>query len=339
MININDVAKLAGVSISSVSRVLKDNYPVSIETRKKVLDAVQELNYSPNIMASSLKSRQVNLLGVILPNLKNNVIMSIAQSITEEAKNYGYMTLFSCSENNVEIEKVLLNLYRSSLVDAIIAASVMKDDSIFKNLQNDNIPVALFDRAVGNIDWVGEDGYSASYDMTQYIINRGHSRIAFIKGVQDTSISKDRYRGYLDAMKDSDLEVIPELQLPGDFKEDLAFDLVMELLSSMDRKNYPTAIFTANSNMARGAINAVLEAGLEIPGDISIASYGDLDLPKNTSPRIACIKQNEKEIGKLITDLIMRKIEYKTDKKKLMSGTRIIIPVTLVEGQSVRELE
>ncbi|RJP55385.1 MAG: LacI family transcriptional regulator [Anaerolineaceae bacterium] len=336
--NITDVAKLAGVSISTVSRVLRDNYPVSDKTKEKVLNAVKTLNFTPNLIASSLKSKQVNLLGVVLPNLKNNVIMSIAESITFEAKKYGYMTLFACTENNEELEKIILNLFRSSLVDAIIAASVMKDDSVFKMMQSINIPVALFDRSVGDIDWVGEDGYRASYDMTKYIISKGHKRIAFLKGVQDITISKERYTGYLDAMKESGIPVIPELQLPGDFKEDKAFDLVRDLLCNIEKDKYPTAIFTSNSSMAKGAMNAILECGHRIPEEISIASYGDLDLPKNARPRITCIRQNAREIGKLITELIMHKIEEKTNKEKRMERSRIIVPVTFDEGESIRDI-
>lgn len=335
--NINDVAKLAGVSIATVSRVLKDNYPVSDKTKKKVVAAVQELKYTPNFIASSLKSKKMNILGIVLPSLKNNVIMNIAQSINVEAGKCGYTTLFACSENNEDLEKMIINLFRSSFVDAIIAASVMKDANIFEDQTNINIPVVLFDRAVGNIDWVGEDGHSASYEMTQHIIKKGHKRIAFLKGVSDITISVERYEGYVDAMADAGLPAIPELQLGGDFREDKAFDLVKNLLNSMDKKDYPSAIFAANSLMAKGAINAILEHGLSIPSDISIASYGDLDLPKNTRPRITCIRQNEKEMGRLANELVMMRLEEKNTKQKRKDPIRIVVPVTFIEGESIRD--
>jgi LacI family transcriptional regulator len=336
--NIIDVAKLAGVSISTVSRVLKDNYPVSDKLRKRVQQAVEELNYTPNFIASSLKSKQVKILGVVLPNLRNNVIMTIAESITSEAKRQGYMTLFACSENNEELEKIVLNLFRSSLVDAIIAATVLKDDSVFKELQAINIPVVLFDRVLGDIDWVGEDGYRASYDITKYIISKGHRRIAFVKGVEDITISKERYKGYLDAMRDAGMPVIEDLLLQGDFREDKAFDLVKSMLMHIEKDKYPTAIYSASSVMARGAMNAAIECGLEVPKDISIASYGDLELPKNTRPRITCIKQNAYEIGVLITDLAIRRLEEKESKKKRTGSAHIVVPVTFVEGESIKEI-
>jgi DNA-binding LacI/PurR family transcriptional regulator len=338
--NIIDVAKLAGVSISTVSRVLNNNYPVSEDARKRVLDATAALKYTPNFIASIMKSRQVNMLGVVLPNLNNNVIMSIANTLMTEAKKSGYTTLFACSENNGEKEKTILNMFRSSLVDAVVVASVLKDDLIFRELQASNIPVALFDRMIANsdTDWVGEDGYRASYEMTKYIIGKGHQRIAFLKGVSDVTISIERYNGYLDAMNEAGIKIAPELQLQGSFQEDRAHGIVLRMFKNMERKNYPTAIFSSNSSMIKGAMNAIHECGLRIPEDISVASYGDLDLPKSVRPSITCIHQNTLEIGKTLNNLIMRRLDEKYANKTRLNPMRIIVPIQIYKGDSVVDI-
>ena len=337
---ITDVAKKAGVSISTVSRVLRGSSPVSDDKTRKVLDAVNEINYMPNFMASRMKNGEVNLIGVILPNLLNTVIMRIAEVILSENKKKGYQTLFACSENDAQKELAILDLFRSSLVDGVIGASVLKDSQIFKNMEAVGIPVILFDRIVGDIDWVGEDSYQASYDMTKYIIRKGHRRIAFIKGVEGTSISNNRYDGYLHALRDFHVPVIPELQLQGNFREESAYRLVSKLLHTRSKKDYPTAIFSANTNMTVGAMNAILEQGLSIPDDISIASYGDPEFPLSLHPHLAIIRQHYNEIGRLLSDRIAQKLEKEDSStiEKSITSLRILVPTTFVEGESIRDL-
>lgn len=337
---ITDVAKKAGVSISTVSRVLRGSSPVNEDKAQKVLEAVKEINYMPNFMASRMKNSKANLIGVILPNLLNTVIMRIAEVILSENKKKGYETLFACSENDAKKELAILDLFRSSLVDAVICASVLKDSQVFKNMEAVEIPVVLFDRIVGDIDWIGEDSYQASYDMTKFIINKGHRKIAFIKGVEGTSISNNRYDGYLNALKDFDIPVVPEFQLQGDFREELAYMRVRELLQMMEKEDYPTAIFSANTNMTVGAMNAMLEHGLAIPEDISIASYGDPEFPLNLHPHLAFVRQDHDEIGKQLSERISQKLE-KNDQlasEKSFSPLRYLVPTSLVEGESVRDI-
>lgn len=338
--NINDVARLAGVSISTVSRVLNNNYPVSDDTRKRVLDAVSSLKYTPNFIASVMKSRQVNMLGVVLPNLNNTVIMSIASTLMTEAKKSGYTTLFACSENNGDKERTILNMFRSSLVDAIVVASVLKDPQVFQEMQAADIPVALFDRQVGegDIDWVGEDGYHATYDMTAHMIAKGHQRIAFLKGVSDVTISIERFNGFCDAMSDAGLSVPSELVLQGSFREDKAYDLVLRLFKNLDRDSWPTAILSANSTMIKGAMNALHDFGLRIPEDISVASYGDMDLPKGVKPCVACIHQDVREIGRALNNLIMRRIDEKYAHKTRLKPMKILVPIELHFGDSIRDI-
>lgn len=338
---ITDVAKKAGVSISTVSRVLRDSSPVAEDKKRKVLETVREIHYMPNFMASRMKDSSVNLIGVILPNLVNTVIMRIAEVILSENKKRGYETLFACSENDENKELAILDLFRSSLVDAVICASVLTDCRVFSNMEAVGIPVVLFDRIVGDIDWIGEDSYQASYDMTKFVIDKGHRKIAFIKGVGGTSISNNRYDGYLHAMKDFGISTIPEFQLQGDFREELAFTIVKDLFNKKDKQDYPTAIISANTDMTVGAMDAILDQGLKIPDDISIACYGDPEFPLSLHPHLTFVRQNHGEIGKQLSERVSQKLENidEMGSEKNFSPHRFLVPTSFVEGETIRNVK
>lgn len=337
---ITDVARKAGVSISTVSRVLRDSSPVAEDKKRKVLETVREIHYTPNFMASKMKDNSVNQIGVILPNLVNTVIMRIAEVILSENKTRGYETLFACSENDKNKELAILDLFRSSLVDAVICASVLTDSRVFRNMEAVGIPVVLFDRIVGDIDWIGENSYQASYDLTKFVIEKGHRKIAFIKGVGGTSISNNRYDGYLQAMKNVGISPISEFQLQGDFREDLAFAAVMDLFNKKDKQDYPTAIISANTDMMVGATNAILEQGLKIPDDISIACYGDPEFPLSLRPHLTFVRQNHVEIGKQLSERVSYKLENidEIGGEKIISPYHVLVPTSFVEGETVRNL-
>lgn len=338
---ITEVAKEAGVSISTVSRVLHNTSPVSEEKTQEVLDAIKKINYMPNLMASRLKNVKVKLVGVILPNLLNTVIMRIAGVILSENQKRGIETLFTCSENNAEKELMILDLFRSSLVDGVIVASVLSDSQVFTSMEEIGIPVVLFDRIVGDVDWIGEDNVYSSYEMTKYIIKKGHRKIVFIKGIEGTSIGNNRFDGYKRAMEDYNVLIKPEYLLTGNFSEKLAYDQVKILLENLNAKEYPTAIFSANTDMAFGAMKAITEKGLKIPEDISISSYGDPELPAGVHPRFTCIKQNHKEIGKRLSERMLEKFKFfESDKNENeLPQLRIIVPTKLVEGETILDLQ
>ncbi len=337
---ITDVADRAGVSIATVSRVLHRNYPVSDETRTRVSNAIKELNYTPNFMASRMKNRKDRLIGVILPNLLNDTVMHVAEVLLSELRKKGFLIFFACSENNKQVELSILELFRSSLVDAVVASSVLSNAEMFKTLESQGIPVVLFDRYLGEIDWVGEDGFQASYEMIKYIINRGHRKIAVLKGLGGTSISLNRYNGYLAALNEAGIAVNPQYQLQGDFSEKLAYELTRDMLSNLKQEDYPTAIFCANSNMAIGAIDAINEAGLRIPEDISIACYGEIVIPKYLRPRPSCVRQDYRELSKQICRLIVEKIEKLNDEADEIpkSPARIVVGTTIFEGETVADI-
>ena len=338
--NITEVAKLAGVSISTVSRVLKGDYPVSEKARESVEAAVKELNYTTHFIASSLKSKQNKILGVIIPSLRNNVIMSMSEAIETYAMEHGYITLFTCSENNAEIEKKFLNLYSSSMVDGIMVATVIKDDSVFNELKAINMPVVLFDRRIdsSSIDFVGENGYTASYEMVSYLIKKGHRRIVSVSGVEDLSVSIERYNGYLDAMRDAGIPIDPRYQLCGNYREEIAYREVYSLLKNLRKQELPTAIFSANSLMTKGTANAILACGYSIPNDISLASYGHLDLPSGVRPLMACIKQDPDTIGKEVVSQVIKRINEKNQKLPHSDTVSIKVPTIFFEGESIRDL-
>lgn len=337
---VTDVAKLAGVSISTVSRVLNDNYPVSDDARFRVQRAIEELNYTPHYIASSLKSKKVNMLGVIIPKMTNRVLMQIAESIAEEGMLHGYKTLFAFSNNDKEREKAALNLFRSSLVDAIIVSTVMDDAEEFENIRKAHIPILLFERNIegAGLDYVGDDISGNNKKITEYLISKGHRRILLTTGSKNISNTRDLRKGYKEALSEAGLEFSEDYVVEVGYGERQTYQIINEYLNKIPEELRPTAIIATSPPRAKGVLDAIYENNLSVPKDISVVSYGDIGLPKNFKPSITYITQDSIATGKELARAAIKKIEEYQKEEEISPPIFNIIPAIFSEGDSVSDL-
>lgn len=339
---IHDVAKKAGVSIATVSHVINDNYPVSAISRKKVEDAIAELNYTPHKVASSLKTGESNIIGVISTRISNPSIMQMVEGIEDIVEQKGYSLFISSTDNDIDKEKKLLRQFKERMVDLIVVFTSSNDGRSLTEISNSGIPVIMVDRYIPdlNIDVVLEDFYKASFDIVKYMINKGHRRIMTTNPIPNLQYSIDRYQGYLDALKSEGIGTDSSLLLNCDFSRTQAYSEMKQYLETVEPEEMPTGIFVGSGYMAEGIIQAIFEAGLKIPEDISITAYGEVWGHRICYPRITFVDQQCHKIGQEAGKLALKRLADNSKKKAWtpIQHKKIIIPTYLFEGDSVKDI-
>jgi LacI family transcriptional regulator len=300
---IKDVAREAGVSVATVSRVFNDSGPVSDETRQRIREAAALLRYVPNGVARSLITSKTHTLGVLLPDLYGEFFSEVIRGMDHAAQRSGYHLIVSSSHDaKQEIEKAILAM--RGRVDGLIAMSPHLDAaSLIANVPS-TLPIVLLNCALPG------DGYDAltienrngAYAMVRHLISLGHRSIAMITGGSGNYDALERLRGYRKAMRDAGIEPPNEWELPGDFSEVSGYRAVATLLALNPR---PTALFAANDSMAIGALSALREVGLRVPEDIAVAGFDDIPLARYMSPPLTSVHVDIAELGaQAITTLL-----------------------------------
>ena len=335
---IKEVAKRAGVCISTVSRVLNNNYPVSDQIKENVLAAIHELDYQPNGIARSLKSRRTDTIGVIVADISNTFFMQMAKGIESVVNNHGYNLIIASTSEKEEKELKILKTLSEKRVDAIIISSCSTNGRYIKELTEKGLPMVLIDRKIPSLslDSIVEDNFSASYKLVDYLISNGHEKISILNGLNFVSSGLERFEGYKKALKDNGIKVRDEYTLEGAFQKENAYEKVKELLDKFDRKQLPTAIFAANNLMAEGAMIALSEKGLRIPEDISLVSFGDISSPELVKPRLTVISQKAFDMGQKAGEIVIKRIN--SDSIGGSNYKEIVIVSDMNIGQSVSRL-
>ncbi|MDI6600641.1 MAG: LacI family DNA-binding transcriptional regulator [Thermoanaerobacteraceae bacterium] len=333
-VTIKEVAKKANVSIATVSRVLNNNYPVSEDVRLKVLEAISELNYQPNGVARSLKSKRTHMIGIVVADITNPYFMQIAKGVESVVSSKGYNLIFCSTNENPTKELKLLRLLNEKRVDAIVLATCDKDGSYIKQLIEHGTPVIMVDRKIHglNADTIVEDNFNAAYNITNYLINKGHKKISVVNGLLSISTGKERFEGFKKALEDNGILLIEKYVLKGNFNREDAYNAVKNMIKEQ-REDLPTAIFAANNLMAEGAMIAIYEQGLRIPEDISIVSFGDLSVPQLIKPKLTLISQNAYVIGQKAGEIALEKINGEKDNYR----EYVMVPDLRV-GESVKQV-
>ncbi len=305
MATIYDVAKAAGVSIATVSHVLNDTRFVSEETRTKVLAAIQQLNYRPNSLARAMVRQETRTIGLIVPDNTNPFFAEMARGIENHGFAAGYSVLLCNSDRSAAKELAYLDMLISKRVDGVI---YMTSDTVKEHLQplqEQNIPVVTFDRQYDNTDTILLDNFQGGYDATEHLIGLGHTRIACISGPDSGTRSNDRVLGYQAALTDAGLPIDLTLILPSDWTFQSGHEQAQTLL---DMAAPPTAIFACNDTIAIGAIAAVLECGLTVPGDLSIVGYDNITLSAFSVPPLTTMATPMLSIGQRLCQLLLDRI-------------------------------
>lgn len=297
-VTIKEVAKKAGVSISTVSRVLnsRDNRYIRERTRNKVMQAVKELNYKPDRRAQSLRGIATKIIGLVIPNRLNPYFEQIAQAIEEVCFNEGYGILLCNSNNNPERESIYLDLLERQKVDGIIISTVGLTKERFNELINRGTPVVLIDEDVPGVDApaVFANNYMGGCQAAQHLIELGHKKIAFISGPMNLLSSRERYKGYCDTLIKYGIKVRKDLFKEGTFTYESGYKATQELLN--EEKEF-TAIFCSNDLMALGAMRAIQDRRKRVPQDYSIVGFDDMYFSSISNPKLTTVAQPVKEMA------------------------------------------
>lgn len=304
---ITDVAKKAGVSMKTVSRVLNKEPNVAEKTRERVLEVAKELRYSPNIAARGLASSKSYLLALLYDNPSPNYIANIQKGAIDACRDNGYHLVvepINMSKINVGVAVDLL-LERLP-VDGIILTPPLCDDEdvlkILKRLKIPYIPVAPAEESE-HLSFVKMDDVQAAYEMTEFLIRQGHRKIGFIAGHPEHSATKLRYQGFVKAMNAVGLKVRDEWVVEGDFSFKSGVDAAETLLGLSE---CPTAIFASNDDMAAGVVSVASRLGVSVPDDLSVGGFDDTPLAKILYPQLTTIQQPIYEMGHRAANLLIK---------------------------------
>lgn len=327
--SLKDLAKELNVSISTVSRALKDHPDISREMKEKVKRLAMEKNYSPNPLAMGLLKQETRMIGVIVPDLVTHFYASIISGIESYANEKGYFILISSSnESYLKEEESIKNLLKARVEGLIICmSSETTDISHFETLLKQNIPLVFFDRVClpNQVSSVTVNNKEAAEKITRHFYQQGYRRIAFISGPSHLNISKERMDGYLSGMEDSGLPITRELIEKCDLSYDSASSAMKRLL---DLENPPDAVFGINDTVAFAAMKKIRERGYRIPDDIGLVGFTDDFHATVVEPPLTSITHPTFETGRKAAELFFERIQTST------SPRTVILKTNLVERES-----
>ncbi len=331
---INDVAKLAETSATTVSHVINETRFVSPDTKQRVMDAIRALGYRPNSMARGLRSGQSKTIGLIVPDNSNPFFAEILRIIENYGYSKGYSVILCNSDGDVNKEIAYTELLYAKQVDGIVFISTNNSTEHLEKLTDSGIPMIVMDRDVDltDTDVIMVDNYQGGYAATQYLIQLGHQRIACIAGPSLLTPSADRVKGYRQALEDAGLPYDESLVVSGDFQVDSGESAMRVLLEG---KHRPTAVFACNDLMALGAMRAIREAGLSIPQDISVIGFDDIALSSYISPTLTTIAQPLKEMARASIEMLITRIQGETVD---LQAKRRVLPTELIIRESCMKI-
>ena len=328
-----DVADLAKVSKTTVSHILNETRPVSEEKRQRVLNAMKELGYHPNILARSLRKNETGTIGLIVPNSANPFYAEVSRGVESLSFDEGYNVILCNSDRNLEKEIAYTKLLINKRVDGIlfVGAWVGEQTQHLHDIHEQGIPLAVVDRFVPDIDIdsVRTDNHLGGWLATSHLIGLGHKRISCIGGTPEFTPNAERIIGYQKAMRDAGIPIDDNLIVRTNFQFEGGHSAAQQLLS---RDNRPTAIFACNDLMAIGAMRAASDLGLRIPEDISIVGFDDIQMAQHTCPQLTTISQPMVEMGKLATEMLLERIGNANTVQRI----RILEPKLIVRQSTTK---
>ncbi|MES2775285.1 MAG: LacI family DNA-binding transcriptional regulator [Bacteroidota bacterium] len=324
---IKDIARKLNISLSTVSRAMRNAPDVNVDTRRAVQALSEEMSYQPNKLALSLKQRQTHNIGVIVPNL-DYVLSTMVKGIDEVALEAGY-TVMVC-QSNESFGREIVNTRRllDSLVDGFIisVSSETKVFDHFKKIQEKKMPMVVFDRVTPFLKAPGVriDNADGGFQATEHLIEQGYKRIAILAGPKNLGVSNQRVEGYLNALKKYKMKPDTELIIYCDFNQDYAYLATKELLNMKKR---PDAIFTISDRMAIGAMLAIKEKGLQMPHDIGLVGFNNEPVTGLVTPGISSVEQPCFELGKMAAKLFIETMHNNEDMSEVeeVLKTKLII--------------
>jgi LacI family transcriptional regulator len=334
-----DVARLARVSVATVSAVVNGKQGVRPVLVNRVQDAMKALDYHPDQVARSLKVRRTTTIGVVIPDFAGGFFTEVARGIEDTARTAGYSVLLCNSNDDLAQEERHLSVLFSRRVDGILLAST-DPYSMGRRPFRPNIPIVLFDRVPPGYTGpaVVVDNRAAAYAAAKHLISAGHTRIALIAGRVDLSTGIERSEGFRKAMEEAGLPVRAELVKQGNFKAESGYQAGLELLRMKDR---PTAIFSVNSGMTFGLLKAMQELNIRCPDDVSLLGFDDLVLTEGFSfgellkPELTVIAQPAYQIGCQAAEMLLGMLVRPKDGDETAGGSIVKLKAELYIRHSV----
>ncbi|MCU1258590.1 MAG: transcriptional regulator, LacI family [Bryobacterales bacterium] len=304
-LTLRDIAKIVGVSASTASRALNNNSAISEEIRRKVNKAAKDANYIPNTLARGLALQRSQLIGLLVPSIANPFFAEILRGAHDVAQQKSYVVALCDTQRDKEREELFSERLLQSQVDGIIVTgSVMLEDRLIE-WRKRNIPVVFAGRRSAGMRFSGVsvDDVSAGYQATRYLIDKGHKKVLFFGGKQDSAATRDRQRGYLDAVES--LGLSPSVSY-GDYGMESGFREAAKVAQGKDR---PDAVFAANDLMAIGLIMGLANLGVKVPEDIAVMGCDDIAMGALIRPALTSVRIPMYEIGVRAMGLLLHELE------------------------------
>ena len=338
--SLKDIAKITGVSPTTVSRVLNGKakaYRISLPTNELVVQTAAEIGYIPNQTARGLRIKKSNTIGLILPNITNPFFSRIASAIESSARSMGFSIILSDSQHDQSLEIKSIRTLMSRNVDGLIVLPMGQDSKYLKLVIDSGIPLVIADRYFSDLNCpqVISDNYQGAFNATEHLLDNNHRYIACIQGRQNTSVNNERLKGYSDAMKKHQLKINPSFIVGDDFGAQNGY-VSMKILQSVHPR--PTAIFAFSNLIALGAVKAMRENNMSFPNNISMIAFdNDQPLLEYLATPISTVAQQTDEIGQIAFKLLMTLINQNEKQSEVFDKEPNIVtlPTKIIKRESV----
>jgi DNA-binding LacI/PurR family transcriptional regulator len=338
-VTIKDIAKALGLSTSTVSRALRDSYEISPETKKRVLEYSEMINYHPNPIALSLKERRSHSIGIIVSEIANSFFSQTIDGVESIAYNNGYNVIISQSRESFDRETINLNYLTSRSIDGILVSvsAETSDFSNFKELHERGMPIVFFDRIVNEINThkVIVDNYKGAYEATMALLKEGYKNIAAVANSEILSITRDRLAGYKAALADHGIAEKPpfiKFCAHGGLILQEIEETITELLDLRER---PDAILALGDKLTTGSLRVLKANNIRVPDDIGLMGFSNSDITELIDPPLSIIKQPAFEMGEIAATLLLQLIESKRPVTDF--ETRMLAPQLIIRDSSTRQ--
>jgi len=326
-ITIKDIAKYAGVSTATVSMIVnKNDERISSQTREKVLKVIEEYNYVPNRVASSLVTKKTKTIGLVIPDIANPFFPEIARGVEDKANDEGYTVILCNSDNVLTKEDSYIDMLQEKMVDGIVFTASSRRTSISSSLEKVKVPVITVDRDIPNLTKQGKiavNNEHGAYNIVSYMIEKGYKKICHITGPLTSKTARDRYNGYVHAHKENNISLLSHHLYDGAYTSIWGIEAVDALLK--DGYEFDS-IFCGNDMIAVGAMKGLEKHGLNVPNDIGVVGFDDIEIAQLVTPELTTVRQPKYEMGYKAAEMLIKMIDNEhNDQFEYLLNTEMVI--------------